>query len=116
MSYRTGIGARGPCLGSQETIAYVERDRPRGNDQHIFERNIIKQMPPKWRVGPVDHDVFLLIFQLVLPSLRSSISTPMSASSSRIVSACLKSFLFRATARASIRLFIVRSSSAIRRG
>src|SRR5713101_7843381 len=103
-------------MGSQGLIRDVESDRQRERDQRIFEHDVIQPMSRERRVGPVNHEALLFIFQLVVPSLWSSISTPMLASSLRMVSACLKFLVFRACALASIRLFIFDSSIATRIG
>src|SRR3984893_9939952 len=58
------------------------------------------------------HHATFFTFQLVVPSLRSSSSTPIAASSSRIRSDSLKFFALRATLRASMRFLMPTSSMA----
>ncbi len=67
------------------------------------------------RLGARGHAT-LLSFQVVVPSLWSSSSTPIVASSSRMRSDSLKFLVLRATERASIRSTILASSIAIRVG
>src|ERR1700682_2286498 len=91
-----GLGKACPIASKYSEWFWGEHDC--GRDDRPFDGDVIAPLPGKRRAGPGHRAI-----SQVVPSLESLMTTPIAASSSRIRSDSLKSFLARAAVRAALK-------------